>query len=348
MKAAAGALLAALAACSAPEELRAPRLAPLDAGATVRFQAVSVASDDVVWVSGLEGTYARTTDGGASWSLGVVPGAEGLQFRDVHAVGGDTAYLLSSGPGEQSRVYKTRDGGTSWELQLVNEDPEGFFDCFDFWDADRALLYGDSVDGRLVVLETRDGASWSPVPEQGLPPAREGEGGFAASGTCVATVGDETAFIGTGAGSARVLRTDDRGESFEAFETPISGSTATSGVTSLAFWDEDHGAAAGGDVAALDETQTSVFATTEDGGRTWRLGTPPPFPGAVYGVAYVPGTAPPALVAVGPKGAALTRDLGETWVSLSGESFWSVGFAPSGTGYLVGPDGRIARLETTR
>jgi photosystem II stability/assembly factor-like uncharacterized protein len=319
-------------------------------GATVRFQAVSVVNDDVVWVSGLEGTYARTTDGGASWTTGVVPEGESLQFRDVQAVDGETAYLLSSGQGEQSRVYKTHDGGASWELQLVNEDPEGFFDCFDFWDADRGLLYGDSVAGRLVVLGTSDGANWSAVPEEGLPPAREGEGGFAASGTCVATLGDEMGFIGigTGAGAARVLRTRDGAKSFEAFETPIASSTLTSGVTSLAFWDDDHGAAVGGDVAALDEAQSGVIATTEDGGRRWRLATPPPFAGAVYGVAYVPGTTPPPLVVVGPKGAALTRDLGETWVSLSSESFWSVGFAPSGLGFAVGPEGRVSRIEIPR
>ena len=40
-------------------------LAQLSSGTTSRLQAVSVASDDVIWVSGLEGTYVRSIDGGA-------------------------------------------------------------------------------------------------------------------------------------------------------------------------------------------------------------------------------------------------------------------------------------------
>ncbi|MDH3570446.1 MAG: hypothetical protein OER89_09690, partial [Gemmatimonadota bacterium] len=70
---------------------------------SARLQAVSVVTSRVAWASGLAGTYARTLNGGASWTVGVVPGADSLQFRDVHAVSADTAYLLSAGPGELSR-----------------------------------------------------------------------------------------------------------------------------------------------------------------------------------------------------------------------------------------------------
>ena len=80
---------------------------------------------------GTEGTYARTTDGGTTWHAGVVPDAGALQFRDVHAVDAETAYLLSIGDGEQSRIYKTTDAGLTWALQFKNPEPEGFFDCMD-------------------------------------------------------------------------------------------------------------------------------------------------------------------------------------------------------------------------
>ena len=106
-------------------------LTPQPSGTKVRLQAVSVSCEDVIWASGLEGTFVRSVDGGASWSSGVVRGAEELQFRDVHAVDADTAYLMSAGPGEASRIYKT-DGGESWKAQFVNDAPEAFFDCMDF------------------------------------------------------------------------------------------------------------------------------------------------------------------------------------------------------------------------
>ena len=320
---------------------------PQESGISVRLQAVSAAGNGVVWVSGLGGTYGLSVDSGESWRPGAVPGAEKLELRDIHALDEHTAYVLSSGTGDQSRIFKTTDGGASWSLQLVNPDPRGFFDCFGFWDAEHGLLYGDSVGGELVLFETSDGKTWTRLPAERLPRARPGEGGFAASGTCLVTVGASAAYVGTGAGSSRVLRTRDRGRSWEAFETPIVSAAATAGITSLSFWDEENGIAVGGDIAAPEGPQDNV-AILSDGARIARLTTSPAFSGAVYGVAHVPGTSPPIVVAVGPKGASYSLDSARTWMPLSEDSYWSVGFQSSGAGWIVGPGGRIARLELRR
>lgn len=313
----------------------------------MRLQAVSAADARVIWVSGLEGTYGRTLDGGESWTLGRVAGAgaegEDLQFRDVHAVDEQTAYLLSSGPGAQSRIYKTEDGGASWALQYQNEEPEGFFDCFDFWDEAHGLVYGDSVGGRLVVLATSDGSAWKKIAPDVLPEARPGEGGFAASGTCVATVSASTAYIATGAGSARVLRTRDRGASWEVFETPVVSSTDTSGLTSLAFWSESEGVVAGGDISS--DAPSENVALTTDGGNRFTVLPSPTFAGAVYGLAATRGARSPIVVAVGPGGASVSLDSGRSFSFLSDESYWSVTFADETVAFLVGPDGRVARLQ---
>src|SRR6266404_4534747 len=98
------------------------------------FRGLCAVSANIAWVSGTKGTYARTTDAGKTWSVGTVPGAAKLDFRDVEAFGETTAYLLSAGPGAASRIYKTADGGTSWSLQFKNADPEAFFDAMAFWD----------------------------------------------------------------------------------------------------------------------------------------------------------------------------------------------------------------------
>ena len=320
---------------------------PQESGVSVRLQAVSAAGNGVVWVSGLEGTYVLSVDSGKSWRAGVVSGAEKLELRDIHAVDQHTAYALSSGTGDQSRIFKTTDGGASFSLQLVNPDPQGFFDCFDFWDKEQGLLYGDSVGGALALFETSDGKTWTRLPAERLPAARPGEGGFAASGTCLVTVGESTAYVGTGAGSSRVLRTRDRGRSWDVFETPIAGASGTSGITSLSFWDEENGVAAGGDIASSDGPQANV-AILSEGGRSARLAASPTFPGAVYGVAHVPGTSPPVLVTVGPHGASSSDNLAQSWMPLSEESHWAVGFASSEIGWMVGPEGRITRLEFRR
>jgi len=56
-----------------------------------------------------------------------VPGAEKLDFRAARAFGDTTAYLLSAGPGDASRIYKTVDGGKSWTMQFKSADPAAFF-----------------------------------------------------------------------------------------------------------------------------------------------------------------------------------------------------------------------------
>ena len=94
--------------------------------------AVSAVTDSVAWVSGSGGTWLRTVDGGSTWQTGKVPGADSLQFRDVHALDANHAWLLSIGNGPSSRIYYTADGGTNWTLQFTNQDSDAFYDCFDF------------------------------------------------------------------------------------------------------------------------------------------------------------------------------------------------------------------------
>lgn len=321
-----------------------PVLTTQESGTGALLQAVSVVDENVVWVSGHRSTYAVTTDGGATWRAGQVPGTDTLQFRDVHAFSADVAYLLGAGPGDMSRIYMTSDGGTSWELQWVNPEPAGFYDCMDFWDENTAVTYGDAIDGELRLIRTTDGGRhWLPVPQGGLPAARGSEGGFAASGTCMVTGGNDVGWIGTGSGVARVLVTSDRGATWKAWETPIVSNAPASGITSLAFWDTENGMAFGGDLA-ISDAHVDNSAITSDGGITWRLTSHSHMLGSIYGSAYVPGTSGPTVVVVGPNGMDYSIDTGTTWVGLDTLSYWAVGFAGPDAGWAVGPGGRITRI----
>ena len=102
------------------------------------------------------------------------------------------------------------------------------------------------------------------------------------------------------------------------------------------------GLGAGGDINKLDEFTDNVVVT-RDGGKTWSLGGRPPFPGPVYGVAYVPGQRR-TVVAVGPKGVAYSADDGAAWRPVADQEHWSLGFASNGVGWLVGPAGRITKI----
>ncbi|MDE2833977.1 MAG: hypothetical protein OXM02_05600 [Bacteroidota bacterium] len=327
-----------------------PSIESQDSGTDQLLIGISPVSESVVWISGTGGTFGRTLDGGATWQTGIVEGADSLQFRDVHGVDAHTAYLLSIGPGDESRIYKTVDGGENWELQFTNPEPQGFFDCFDFWDADSGMAFSDSFDGSFFIIITEDGGStWTRVAPDRLPVAREGEGSFAASGLCLEAGGDGTAWIGTGAsreGNGRVLRTPDRGRSWSWSDTPIAGGSV-SGLTSVTFIDSRRGAALGGDVMDMESLEDNVSVTT-DGGHTWTVATRTPFAGPVYGAVYVPAAPQPTLVAAGPMGLAFSADNGDSWIALSDENHWSVGFASPGAGWAIGTEGRITRIALYR
>ena len=333
----------ALAACATVggRSTRPPALTPQQSGTTTLLIAVSAVNDDVAWVAGANRTFLRTTNGGATWTAGQVGlvGPPTLQFRDVHAVDANTAYLLSIGNGLDSRIFKTTDAGTTWQTQFMNRDSSAFYDCFDFWSPDSGVVVSDAVRGELVVRTTMNGgASWDQVPPAVLPRAIEGEGSFAASGTCVVTQPGGHAWIASNKG--RVIHTSNYGRSWTAVRAPISVSDSV-GVVSVSFRDPRNGIAFGGFGATPSDT---IIAVTADGGATWSVRPRPAMRGGVSGGAYVSSDSR-AIVAAGFTGASYSADEGRSWVPLDTANYWGIGFAPSGrVGWIVGRGGRVTRL----
>jgi len=318
---------------------------PQESGTNALLQAVSPVDDRVVWVSGHEATWARTVDGGETWTASVMTGEESLQFRDVEAFDASTAYLMTAGTGEQSRVYRTDDGGATWNLQYKAAHPDAFFDCMAFWDRERGVLFGDETDGVLFILRTEDGgATWTRVPAEFLPSAQDGEGGFAASCTCIVTGPDGTAWISAGnAERSRVLMTADWGASWTSVDVPVVGG-AGSGLATIQMADDGRGVALGGSIGN-DTIWTDNVVVTRDAGASWMLAGRPVMSGPVYGSALVVEAGQSAVVAVGPQGMNWSSDLGATWQAADTLTYWAVAFAGSGAGWAVGPQGRIVRLS---
>jgi photosystem II stability/assembly factor-like uncharacterized protein len=157
---------------------------------TENLRGVSTVSQKIAWASGTHGTYLRTTDG-RIWIPDRVPGADSLDFRGIVAFSADEAFLMSSGPGDQSRIYHTVDAGRHWQLQFTNTNPKGFFDSIAFWDSTHGIVLGDPIPDetgtlKFELLMTDDGQTWTPIPPAQLPLALEGEAAFAASNTSLA------------------------------------------------------------------------------------------------------------------------------------------------------------------
>jgi len=312
---------------------------PVPSGTTASLRGISAVNANVIWASGTNGTYLHTSDGGATLQVAIVPGGEPLDFRGIHALSDRIVYLLSSGPGEKSRIYKTIDGGGHWTLQYKNPGPQGFFDAIAFWDARHGIVLGDPIDGHFAVLTTENGGeNWRQQPG---PAAGNQEGAFAASNSCLLAVGKSDAWFATGGpGGARVFHSKDSGRTWTVVSTPIRNDSASAGIFSLAFAG-NRGIAVGGDYTKPADS-THNIAVTSDGGRTWTEPTGQHPAGYRSAVAYLPGAK--AWITVGTSGSDISHDNGQAWkafdvipynaLSVAGELCWA-----------AGPNGRLARIK---
>ena len=120
-------------------------------------------------------------------------------------------------------------------LNVVYQEahPDAFYDAMEFWNDEEGIAIGDSVEGCLSVIITRDGGNtWTKLSCDELPKGIDGEGAFAASDTNIAIQGDNT-WVATTAG--RIYYSEDKGVSWETITTPIVKDKDTEGIYSLDF-----------------------------------------------------------------------------------------------------------------
>ena len=311
------------------------------------LRGLCVVSDKLVWAGGSQGTVLRTVDGGKTWQLLPVPGAESMDFRDIHAFNEHVAVIVSAG--QPAKVFKTTDGGMHWLEKYHNVHPDAFFDAMAFWDDKTGIAFSDPIDGTFLLIKTIDGGeTWHRIPPENIPPPMEEEAGFAASGTCIAVYGQGNAWFGTGGSAARVFRSTDWGETWTAAETPLLSGQPSAGIFSLTFRDARNGVAIGGDYRDPNAKEKNAAFTT-DGGVSWASTQHAPPDGFRSCVAYVPTVSPPMLVTVGTNGSDFSANDGRTWARADTVGYHAVDFAKNKrTGWAAGSEGRIARINVVR
>ena len=345
-----GAAACVVAAASVP--LAAPAVAaptlpltwvPVPTGSPEDFRGVDAVSRDVVWVAGTHGQVLRTVNAGRTWDNVSPPGADAVYFRDIEATSSRHAVLMSvSGSETQAagRVWVTDDGGATWASPLATTDPRSFFDCLAFALPNRGYLVGDPVDGRFEFYVTGDaGHHWTKADTSGVPPAVDGEFGFAAGGTCMSAVGSTVSF-GTGGTVSRVFRSVDAGRTWVAQPTPVVPGPSA-GVFAAQFRDERNGIAVGGDIDALG-SPAHTAAYTDNGGQTWQESRSMPG-GLRTAAAWV--SVLRVAIAVGPTGSDISLDAGRSWRQIDTGGWTTLSCAPDLACYGVGLAGKASRLS---
>lgn len=286
------------------------------------FRGLSVVDDSIAWVSG--NGFGKSADGGKSWSFQKVKGFEKSDFRTLYAFDAQTAIIANAG--SPAHILRTADGGQSWKVVYTNNDSLAFFDGIDFWNNKEGIIYGDPINGRMLLLQTNDGGqSWQELPEQSRPQLSPGEASFAASGTGIRCYEDNKVIIATGGKVSRLLFSEDKGQSWTSISTPILQGKNSTGIFSLAFASDSTGIIVGGDYL-LDTLKKDHVFYTADSGKSW------PAPHASTGgyrecVEFISDN---IAIAVGPGGADVTYDSGKNWTAIDEKSFHVIRKARTG------------------
>lgn len=304
------------------------------------FRGLSVVNEKIVWASGTGGTVIKTIDAGKTWKVMTVPGAEKLDFRDIEAFDANSAYILSIGNGEQSRIYKTTDGGETWKEQFRNNNEKAFFDALACSDKYTCHAMSDPVKALFLILGTFDGgAHWDIQQWNGLY-AVPGEAAFAASGTCLISDRDRLFLVSGGArASVYHARLSESSGSFSRSDTPIGSGSNGSGIFSIAMLDYNRGVIVGGNYEKPAEAKDNLAFTT-DGGQTWKSGSG--LSGYRSGVTYVDNK---TIIAVGTNGTDISRDRGTTWKKIGDEDLNAVAAKGKKAIWAVGPKGLVVKLK---
>jgi hypothetical protein len=317
-----------------------PTLSVLTKGTKTHIRGLSVVNDNVVWVSGSNGTVGRSTTGGKDWRWIVVKGFEKTDFRDIEAFDAKTAVIM--GVGEPAYILKTVDGGDSWKVVYENMNKGMFLDAMEFWNEDAGIVIGDPINNKFFVARTFDGgATWMEVPEANRPVADSGEACFAASGTNVRALDrDEAVFVSGGKRSSVFIRD-------KKITLPIVQGTETTGANSITVWNRhrknggDHLVVVGGDFNS-DSASKNICVFSTDRGKTWKTSKVPPA-GYRSCVEFLDKN---QLVTCGLTGIDYSFDGARTWKQISKEGFHVVRIAKLGsTVYLAGSNGKIGKLE---
>lgn len=141
------------------------------------YRGLSVLSENEIWASGSKGTVVYTNNGGTTFDTISPKGFGKKDFRDIHAINGNSAIIMSAG--DSAVILKTTNHGNSWKVVYSDYRPGIFLDVIEINPKSGVgIAMGDplpdslfnpsiknSIEKHFVALYTIDfGDHWQPIP----------------------------------------------------------------------------------------------------------------------------------------------------------------------------------------
>jgi hypothetical protein len=302
------------------------------------IRGLSVVNEKVAWFSGSKGHVGRTLNGGVSWKYAQLKSFGNLDFRSLYAF--DSLNAVIANAGSPAYIFKTADGGKSWKVVYETSHPDAFFDGVDFWNDQSGIIYGDPIDGKMLLLTTNDGGdTWNEMSASSRPALEKGEASFAASGTTIRCWGDNKVVIATGGTVSRLWISNDKGEQWISVPSPIIQGKPSTGIFSVGI-NEKSWLIVGGDYQADSLTIKNSFYSLNEG-IDWKSPAQTTR-GYRSSVEFISGN---QWLAAGQTGIDFSSDNGNTWRGVSDENgFHVIRRSREGNQLFIAGNGRIAEV----
>jgi len=301
---------------------------------------IEIADPQTAWILTYDGTggsisndFAVTTDGGTTWTPGIIDLPTELKPGDISAIDGNKAWVAAYNANYGGGVFFTDDGGQTWTQQTTAAftGSTSFTNTIHMFNENDGVVMGDPNSGEFEIYTTSNGGTtWTLLPAASIPNPQTDEMGW----TGVKDAYGDTVWFGTSTG--RIFRSIDKGLTWQAF------TTGEDNVSRISFWDAMNG------VIICQVTNQSTgqveswsMRKTSNGGETW---SPITISGGYEfsDVSVVPGqlgmiVATNISQTVPDNFSAYSMDYGTTWEMLDDSvQYTSVEFFDENTGWAGG------------
>lgn len=217
--------------------------------ASVYLDDVSAVDNDVVWATGADGSggglqiteFAKTTDGGMTWTTADFGMAVGDEPMNIHALSADRAFCIAYGTtgSNGASFWETSDGGSTWTpVDILFGLGSSFANGVVFWDDNlHGFVHGDyDSNDEFEIYYTADGGdTWTLSATR---PKVIAADEYSVNALYCMTVYGTTGYIITNYG--RVLKTTDYGVNWEMTASDPFTTATSFGSMKIYTSDGDH------------------------------------------------------------------------------------------------------------